>query len=359
MGDAALHTLFGDISRLESFAAIMLGEHSLEPSDDARSLARTAQGLARHRDRRRDPPGGDGIDLGTFRTAYLLARDRQPAPRTSPATDEGRAPKRVRALRALSGLRHRQRAALTLRYVLALSAPQVSIVIGTPPKTTDRVLRAGLQAVVRRIGGSAAEARRALRAARAAVGDGAAMPARRPAREPRAVMRLLLAPPPGTSAPASARPGILWVPRPVYRPWRAAPRAARKAPAPAPAASSWLPARWQRVAAAAAVIVVLMSLALVPRSMPIPRTPLAVVPLAPRIGAGVAAHRAGPIAAVYRVRGGDTLWSIAGRVLGDPFRWPEVWRQNRGARMTDGVRFTDPDRIRPGWVLALPRSKPG
>jgi nucleoid-associated protein YgaU len=362
MGDAALHTLFGDISRLEAFAAIMLGEHPLEPSEGARYLARMAEGLARDRDRRRDPAGAaaDEIHLATFRAAYLLARERAPAPPRPLPDGDGRAPKRVRALCALFLLRHRQRAALALRYVLGFSAAQVSSVVGAPPKLTDSVLRAGLQAVVRRVGGSAVDARRALRAAGATLGNGAGAPApRKPVREPRAVMRLLLAPPPGARTDVPAPSGNLWLPRPVYVPWQAPSRAPRTAPQPAPAASSWLSARWERIVAAAAVIVVLMSLALVPRSTPIPRTPLAVVPLAPRLSAAAPTHRAGPIAAVYRVRAGDTLWSIADRVLGDPFRWPEVWRKNAGTRMTDGVRFTDPDRIRPGWVLALPSTRPG
>lgn len=365
MGDAALHTLFGDISRLGSFAAIMLGEHPLEPSEDARSLARMAEGLARDRHRRSDPAGTPPDDdrPAVFRAAYLLARER-PSSHPTPNDGADRAPKRVRALRALSYLRHRQRAALTLRYVLGFSAADVSSIIGTSAKVTDGVIRSGLQAIVRRVGGSVVDARRTLRAAGATIGKGAGarpMP-RRSAREPRAVVRLLLAPPPGaeapSAAPSGARAGLLWLPHPVYVPWQAPARPATPA-APSKPAAGRMTARWERVIAAAAVIVVLMSLAFVPRSSPTPRAPLAVVPLAPRIAADEASRPPVPVAAAYRVRAGDTLWSIAERELGDPFRWPTVWRKNAGKPMTGGARFTDPDRIRPGWVLALPSKRPG
>lgn len=355
MGDAALHTLFGDISRLESFAAIMLGHHPLEASEDARSLARMADSLARDRDHRRDPVS-DPPEAATFRAAYILARERRVSVARADA-GEGRAPKRVRALKALFVLRHRQRAALVLRYVLGVGAAEVSAILGAPQKVTDSVLRAGLQAVVRRIGGSPVEARRALRAAGATIGTAApASPRPRVAREPRAVMRLLLATPPRPEV--AGRSGLLWLPRPVYVPWATAPRAARKTGPTTPAPSSRA-SGWDRILAAAAVVVVLISLALVPRSSSIPRTPLAVVPLAPRINTPVATHRPGPIAVVYRVRVGDTLWSIAHRVLGDAFRWPELWRANAGVRMNDGARFTDPDLIRPGWILSLPSARRG
>ena len=56
----------------------------------------------------------------------------------------------------------------------------------------------------------------------------------------------------------------------------------------------------------------------------------------------------------YQVTAGDSLWSIAGRVLGteDPRRiaryWPRIHRVNRG------LIGTTPNLIKPGWVLDLP-----
>lgn len=47
---------------------------------------------------------------------------------------------------------------------------------------------------------------------------------------------------------------------------------------------------------------------------------------------------------VYVVQPGDTLWSIAGRFLEDPWRWRDVWRGND---------LSNPDRIFPGDVLRL------
>lgn len=54
------------------------------------------------------------------------------------------------------------------------------------------------------------------------------------------------------------------------------------------------------------------------------------------------------------VNEGDSLWRLAQRRLGSGRRYTELWQANKGRVMPDGKRFTDPDLIYPGWVLALP-----
>jgi nucleoid-associated protein YgaU len=57
-------------------------------------------------------------------------------------------------------------------------------------------------------------------------------------------------------------------------------------------------------------------------------------------------------AKTYTVASGDTLWAIAKKHLGAGNRWPEIYEKNRG------VIGDNPDRIKPGQVLALPEPGP-
>ncbi len=49
-----------------------------------------------------------------------------------------------------------------------------------------------------------------------------------------------------------------------------------------------------------------------------------------------------------------SLWSLAHLHLGDPLRYGEIFALNEGRLQPDGGRLTDPDLIRPGWILRLP-----
>ncbi len=60
---------------------------------------------------------------------------------------------------------------------------------------------------------------------------------------------------------------------------------------------------------------------------------------------------------VHVVQRGDTLSSIAGRYLGDPTRYPEVFDANSDRIQPDGRQLTDPNLIVVGWNLVIPATQ--
>jgi nucleoid-associated protein YgaU/DNA-binding SARP family transcriptional activator len=61
----------------------------------------------------------------------------------------------------------------------------------------------------------------------------------------------------------------------------------------------------------------------------------------------------------YVVQRRDTLWGLAQRHLGDPFRWRELFELNQGRRQADGRALTDPNQILVGWTLTFPADAQG
>ena len=55
----------------------------------------------------------------------------------------------------------------------------------------------------------------------------------------------------------------------------------------------------------------------------------------------------------------DSLWDIAERTLGDPFRYAEVFALNRDRVQDDGRKLVDANLIHPGWVLVMPADASG
>lgn len=71
-----------------------------------------------------------------------------------------------------------------------------------------------------------------------------------------------------------------------------------------------------------------------------------------------------PVISYYEVkppkgRHYDTLWDIADRTLGDPFRYKELFELNRDRVQPDGRRLVDADLIQPGWQLVMPADAKG
>lgn len=57
---------------------------------------------------------------------------------------------------------------------------------------------------------------------------------------------------------------------------------------------------------------------------------------------------------VVRVQPGDTLSALAADHLGDPGRASDLFEANRGVVQAGGPGLSDPDLLRPGWLLTIP-----
>lgn len=64
-----------------------------------------------------------------------------------------------------------------------------------------------------------------------------------------------------------------------------------------------------------------------------------------------------PAETVNVVRG-DTLWDISEEETGDPRRYDELFEASKDTRQPGGEYLTDPDLIKPGWIITIPRDVP-
>lgn len=339
---------------LAAFAAMMLGFSPLETSPEAVSIAAMASRLADPRPPRRP---GDVEGARAFRSVYALTRGQSPAAvASSYRADRVTATKAWIVLEATLGLRHRQRAALALRYVFGLREAGVARVIGASRARAREVIRAG-SANISNASGGRVDVARHLRSIGAMLRENGSRSGAGESAEPRSVVKLLLS---SVAQPPASRNRSITAPapiaaRPVYRVRDGSLPASR--PPSVPRAPLHKPRRTALLLAACVAALTFLG-AFAPTALlrPAVPLPLAAVPIGPAVREVVQAVPAAPAVPVdYRVRPGDTLWSIADASLGDAGRWQEVWRSNAGRVMADGSRFLDPDLIHVGWRLRLPK----
>lgn len=214
-------------------------------------------------------------------------------------------------------------------------------------------------------GASAAEATRPAPHSFSASTTAPAGPARRSARRLRRIEPARRAGPRRETEPRSNRPANATI-QPAPDPWQ--PRATQHSPramevplvAPESAPHGGRP-RFLRAAAGLAVLgVILAVLWTIPSSQPPPADPVPAPAKAvqsakvaftgeraepPRQRTPVKPRAAAPgNTRKYVVVRGDTLWAIARRFLGDPYRYPELVR---------GSRIVNPDLIHPGDIVRI------
>ncbi|MGZ4205951.1 MAG: hypothetical protein ACXVES_11785 [Actinomycetota bacterium] len=372
MNGEALHHIPGTTSQghaahgpLQLFAAALLCRPLEQLTANVEALVRAADNEAA----RMAAAGRIDVarrDAAAYRLTYRALRDLAAAVGPLEISSE---PRWMRALDGLSRLRHRQRALLILDAMTPLSAADAAEATGVAASAVEGMIATAVATMARALGGPA-DVRRDLRLAakNLAVTDQPTRQRNSSTRAPRSVVRRLLAPqmsvprPPAFTIEASAVEALLALseaePRDIVPADAALPSPTPpKPPAPVPAQRAsrlWLP-RASVVALSALVLVLAALLPQVSRAVRRPEAPKAPAVHAVTVAPRAAARTPSPVPPPsVRVRRGDTLWAIAGRVLGDPRRWPELWRLNHGARMPGGRRFTEPSLIMPGWVLLLP-----
>src|SRR5437879_2020759 len=298
-------------------------------------------------------------DAAAFRLVYRALRDRAARIRPGEIVSD---PRWMRAVSALSWLRHRQRALLILDSMTSLPVAEIADVARVSPNEAEQIIASAVQSVARALGGPTDVRRDLELAAKHLLSTDEVVRAKAfsSAKLPRSVVRLLLATPqsrvpqpPAFDPEMTPVDSLLALSETEPSDITFASPTPPKPPVPMPALARrrWAVRRGAVVAAAALMLVIAALLPSVSRAVH-----PSIHPSSPSVQ-GVTIHKPAPVthpvvvAPSVRVHRGDTLWAIAARTLHDPFRWREIWRLNRGKPMRTGQRFTDPNLIRPGWVL--------
>jgi hypothetical protein len=252
------------------------------------------------------------------------------------------------------GLRHRQRAALTLHHVLGFEVEDVGRALGIRAADAQAVVVAATSALTRKLG-EPMDVALALSAYGCRMIDRVV---RLPepqhlevAKLPRPVTRRLVGPPVPRLEPQPPVAGP--VQRMLARAESQAPDLRSMArPVAATPVTLRQPTHDRRWILAVAAVLALITMFVSASS----QRRVEVLASGPVVAPAAAPAAQPPHAAVVprvTVRLGDSLWRIAAVRLGDGMRWREIWRLNRG-RTFAGERFTNPSLIRPRWRLILP-----
>jgi nucleoid-associated protein YgaU len=301
----------------------------------------------------------DRREVTAYRILYRALRGR--AARVRP-TEIPKEPQWMRAVGALSWLRHRQRALLIIDTMTSLTVADAAEITSVPEREAWRIIAGAVGQVARALG-RPTDVRRDLKQAAKHLLSTEAKAPESPAAErtTRRVVRLLLSTPaPKVPQPPTLEPDQTPVDALLALSEAEPPDITFEAPTP-PKPPIPVPMVMPRpkvpagsLIAAFALIVVLAAL-LPGASRAVIRSPSKPVVKGVTL---TTPHTAAPHHAVVRptvrVARGDSLWAIASRSLKDPMRWREIWRLNRGHIMTNGRRFTNPNLILPGWRLQLP-----